>query len=146
MGAMEQCIWRTVYLVRPDSTGNTRAYFSIMRSKAAGYYMLSALELKKTFREMFQDAGWEAARMLDGVDKANDFYMQGIAQVKIEKWPKGMVALVGDAGRKYGSESWWIREVSFFVNLLFPLGFRIGLDPPQRNPYSSSTFTVCFRI
>jgi 2-polyprenyl-6-methoxyphenol hydroxylase-like FAD-dependent oxidoreductase len=47
---------------------------------------------------MFEDAGWQSQRVLDGMDKAGDFYMQEIAQVKMKHWSKGRVALVGDAG------------------------------------------------
>jgi hypothetical protein len=32
------------------------------------------------------------------MDESEDFYMQEIAQVKMEKWSEGRVALVGDAG------------------------------------------------
>jgi 2-polyprenyl-6-methoxyphenol hydroxylase-like FAD-dependent oxidoreductase len=85
-------------LLRPDNVGATRAYLSIMSSKPAGYYKLSILEQKQMFRDMFEDAGWEALRVLEGMDKADDFYMQEIAQVKMEKWSKGRVVLLGDAG------------------------------------------------
>ena len=85
-------------LLRPDNTGYTRAYLSVMSSKPTGYYKLSIPEQKKLFREIFEDAGWQAQRVLDGMDKSDDFYMQEIAQVKMERWSKGRVALVGDAG------------------------------------------------
>ncbi len=85
-------------LLRPDNTGYTRAYLSVMSSKPAGYYKLSIPEQKKLFREIFEDAGWQAERVLDGMDASDDFYMQEIAQVKMEQWSKGRVALVGDAG------------------------------------------------
>lgn len=85
-------------LLRPDNAGYTRAYLSVMSEKPAGYYKLSIPEQKKMFREMFEDAGWEAKRVLDGMDASDDFYMQEIAQVKMLQWSKGRVALVGDAG------------------------------------------------
>jgi 2-polyprenyl-6-methoxyphenol hydroxylase-like FAD-dependent oxidoreductase len=85
-------------LLRSDNAGYTRAYLSIMSSKPAGYYKLSIPEQKKPFREMFEDAEWQAQRVLDGMDESDDFYMQEIAQVKMEKWSKGRVVLVGDAG------------------------------------------------
>lgn len=41
--------------------------------------------------------GWEIPRLLDAMDQAKDFYLGPIAQVKMESWTKGRVALVGDA-------------------------------------------------
>jgi hypothetical protein len=45
-----------------------------------------------------REAGWEASRGLDGMDKAGDFYMQGITQVSIDRWVQERVALVSGAG------------------------------------------------
>jgi 2-polyprenyl-6-methoxyphenol hydroxylase-like FAD-dependent oxidoreductase len=44
------------------------------------------------------DAEGEASRVLAGMNIAEEFYMQEVAQVKMEPWAKGRVALVGDAG------------------------------------------------
>ncbi|MEV0826460.1 FAD-dependent monooxygenase [Nonomuraea rubra] len=41
---------------------------------------------------------WEAPRLLEAMWKADDFYFDSMAQVKMERWTKGRVALVGDAG------------------------------------------------
>jgi 2-polyprenyl-6-methoxyphenol hydroxylase-like FAD-dependent oxidoreductase len=41
--------------------------------------------------------GWEVPRLLDAMEQAKDFYLGPIAQVKMERWTKGHVALVGDA-------------------------------------------------
>jgi len=85
-------------LLRPDNAGYTRAYLSIMSSKPAGYFKLSITEQKKMMHELFHDAGWEAARVLEGMDTADDFYMQEIAQIKMPSWTHGRIALLGDAG------------------------------------------------
>ncbi len=42
--------------------------------------------------------GWEVPRLLDAMDAAPDFYLGLIAQVKMDRWTSGRVALVGDAG------------------------------------------------
>ncbi|MGB8363787.1 MAG: FAD-dependent monooxygenase [Rhizomicrobium sp.] len=42
--------------------------------------------------------GWEVPRLLDAMETAPDFYLGLIAQVKMDRWTKGRVALVGDAG------------------------------------------------
>ncbi|KAL5317553.1 hypothetical protein ACEPPN_014648 [Leptodophora sp. 'Broadleaf-Isolate-01'] len=88
-------------LLRPDNAGYTRAHLTVTKDplpELEGYYMLSVEEQKQKMLEMFSDAGWEAKRVLDGMDKAEDFYMQEIAQVKMSSWSKGRVVLLGDAG------------------------------------------------
>jgi 2-polyprenyl-6-methoxyphenol hydroxylase-like FAD-dependent oxidoreductase len=41
---------------------------------------------------------WEGPRLLEAMWKADDFYFDAMAQVKMERWSTGRVALVGDAG------------------------------------------------
>lgn len=41
--------------------------------------------------------GWETPRFLDAMEAAPDFYQGLIAQVKMDRWSSGRVALVGDA-------------------------------------------------
>ena len=89
---------RRCIMTRPDQAGSLRTYLSVMSDKPANYHSLGIDGQKKLMREIFSDAGWESARILDGMDAASDFYMQEIAQVKMESWSKGRVALVGDAG------------------------------------------------
>ena len=84
-------------LLRPDNAGCTRAYLSTMSSKPEGYFKLDVAAQKDMMRDLFSDAGWDALRVLDGMDKADDFYMQEIAQVKMPTWSQGRVALVRDA-------------------------------------------------
>lgn len=41
--------------------------------------------------------GWETPRFISAMEAASDFYLGLIAQVKMDRWSKGRVALVGDA-------------------------------------------------
>ncbi|PWO31297.1 hypothetical protein PtrARCrB10_00028 [Pyrenophora tritici-repentis] len=52
---------------------------------------------KKLLHNYFKDAGWEAKRILAGMDQCDDFYMSRTAYVKLPKWINNRVALVGDA-------------------------------------------------
>ena len=52
---------------------------------------------KALLRQTFKDAGWQAARILDGMDASDDFYMSRSAQVKLPMWTAGRAALIGDA-------------------------------------------------
>ncbi|GAB7353750.1 hypothetical protein MBLNU459_g4143t1 [Dothideomycetes sp. NU459] len=91
---------RRCILTRPDQKGALRSYLSIMSASpaVANYYGLGVAGQKRLMRELFADAGWEAERVLAGMDAAPDFYMQEIAQVRMQSWASGRVAFVGDAG------------------------------------------------
>ncbi|CAE7023618.1 hypothetical protein PTNB73_02190 [Pyrenophora teres f. teres] len=52
---------------------------------------------KKLLHDYFKNAGWEAERILAGMDQCDDFYMSRTAYVKLPKWVNDRVALVGDA-------------------------------------------------
>ncbi|GAA6000640.1 uncharacterized protein JCM10292_000522 [Rhodotorula paludigena] len=94
---------RSVWL-RPD-TGEgkaplVRAYLICANSTEYfdGYRSLSVVEQKQRWRDLYADAGWQAKRVLDGMDGSDDFYMQQYAQLHAERWSEGRVALIGDAG------------------------------------------------
>jgi 2-polyprenyl-6-methoxyphenol hydroxylase-like FAD-dependent oxidoreductase len=46
----------------------------------------------------FGDVGWEVPRLLRAMDAASDFFFDSMGQVHLERWSRGRVALVGDAG------------------------------------------------
>ena len=52
---------------------------------------------KRKLREYFEDLGWQAKRVLDGMDHAEDFYFTRAAQVKIPKWTNQRSVVMGDA-------------------------------------------------
>jgi 2-polyprenyl-6-methoxyphenol hydroxylase-like FAD-dependent oxidoreductase len=49
-------------------------------------------------REATKGLAWETPRFLEAMEAAPDFYLGLIAQVRMDRWSKGRVALVGDAG------------------------------------------------
>jgi 2-polyprenyl-6-methoxyphenol hydroxylase-like FAD-dependent oxidoreductase len=46
----------------------------------------------------FAGVGWEAARLLRAARSARDFYLDSMAQVRLDRWSRGRVVLLGDAG------------------------------------------------
>lgn len=52
---------------------------------------------KRMLHEYLENAGWEAKRVLQGMDHAEDFYMSRVAQVKLSKWTNGRALVLGDA-------------------------------------------------
>lgn len=83
-------------LLRPDNKGATRAALSFLSSRK-GYEDLPLQQQKTALRNRFADAGWEIPRMLEGLDSAEDMYLDYIGQVHAPSWAKGRVILLGDA-------------------------------------------------
>ncbi|SDW69400.1 2-polyprenyl-6-methoxyphenol hydroxylase [Amycolatopsis xylanica] len=52
---------------------------------------------KRLLRERMDGLGWLAPRMLAHLDDTPDFYLDQVAQVKMERWSSGRVGLLGDA-------------------------------------------------
>lgn len=52
---------------------------------------------KRILREIYRDGGWECAQILDRLDAAPELYFDRVSQIRMERWSKGRVALVGDA-------------------------------------------------
>jgi 2-polyprenyl-6-methoxyphenol hydroxylase-like FAD-dependent oxidoreductase len=46
----------------------------------------------------FADVSWEAPRLLRAARTAPDFYLDSMGQVRLDRWSKGRVVLLGDAG------------------------------------------------
>jgi 2-polyprenyl-6-methoxyphenol hydroxylase-like FAD-dependent oxidoreductase len=85
-----------VIMMRPDNEGSIRASFSFI-SEPKGYEKLTLAEQKEILKEKFADAGWEAERILEELDKGTDIYFDAISQVKAPNWSKGRCAMTGDA-------------------------------------------------
>ncbi|KAG9192548.1 FAD/NAD(P)-binding-like protein [Alternaria panax] len=93
-----------LFLLRPDQYGTTRAYLAVTDANLSRFDELDKLLKKGTreeqqawFEKEFEGAGWQTERCIREMKKADDFYMQQIAQVKMDTWHQGRVALVGDA-------------------------------------------------
>jgi 2-polyprenyl-6-methoxyphenol hydroxylase-like FAD-dependent oxidoreductase len=91
-------------LLRPDSYGNTRAYAAVTDSDLSRFDGIDKAmrngnrqEQEDWFEEEFKEAGFQAERCMREMKTADDFYLQQIAQVKMDSWVKGRVVLVGDA-------------------------------------------------
>lgn len=53
---------------------------------------------KRLVLEKLYGISWQEDRLRDAVKIADDFYFDVTAQVKLDKWSKGRVVLLGDAG------------------------------------------------
>ncbi|MCC4616749.1 FAD-dependent monooxygenase [Xanthomonas campestris pv. asclepiadis] len=82
--------------LRPDQHGTTRAMLSVQKA-SEGEQDWDVATQKAYLRERFADAGWQAARVLDGMDSTDDFYFDALRQVRMPRWHAGRVVLTGDA-------------------------------------------------
>ncbi len=82
--------------LRPDRHGTTRAMLSLSKPPE-GEQAWDEERQKAFLRERFADAGWQSARVLDGMDAAEDFYFDVLRQVRMPRWSNGRVVLTGDA-------------------------------------------------
>ena len=81
--------------LRPDNLGTTRAFLSFQQAPS-GYEKLAQDEQKSLLKKLFADAGWETPRVLAALD-TTDLYLEAVGQVKMPRWSKGRIALLGDA-------------------------------------------------
>lgn len=82
--------------LRPDNLGTTRAFLSFQQAPS-GYEKLPQTEQIALLKHVFAGVGWEAPRVLAALEKATDLYLDAVGQVKMPRWSKGRIALVGDA-------------------------------------------------
>jgi 2-polyprenyl-6-methoxyphenol hydroxylase-like FAD-dependent oxidoreductase len=85
-----------VILLRPDNKGTTRASFNFLAPHRA-YEDLASATQKEVLKKKLADAGWEAARLAEELDRSEDVYFDAVSQVKAPRWTKGRFAMVGDA-------------------------------------------------
>ncbi|MBK5343543.1 FAD-binding monooxygenase [Pseudomonas sp. MWU13-2625] len=82
--------------LRPDNLGTTRAFLSFQQAPS-GYEKLPKDQQVTLLKQIFTDAGWETPRVLAALEEATDLYLDAVGQVKMPRWSKGRIALVGDA-------------------------------------------------
>jgi 2-polyprenyl-6-methoxyphenol hydroxylase-like FAD-dependent oxidoreductase len=69
-----------------------------LRDPLAEKAMEGGPDAQKSFlHSYFADAGWQAERILAGMDKSSDFYMSRAAYVKLPQWTQNRAVLLGDA-------------------------------------------------
>ncbi|GAA4933130.1 2-polyprenyl-6-methoxyphenol hydroxylase-like FAD-dependent oxidoreductase [Nonomuraea thailandensis] len=53
---------------------------------------------KKLLARAMEGVGWQVPALLEAARDAEDFYFDTVAQIHLDRWSKGRVVLVGDAG------------------------------------------------
>jgi 2-polyprenyl-6-methoxyphenol hydroxylase-like FAD-dependent oxidoreductase len=83
--------------IRPGGPGTTQVMLMFL-SPSLGYERLDSARQKEILSKSFAGIGWEVPRALDAMWDASDLYFDLVAQVRMDCWTRGRVALLGDAG------------------------------------------------
>ncbi|MEU0355262.1 FAD-dependent monooxygenase [Streptomyces cyaneofuscatus] len=86
---------RQIHL-RPDRHGTTRAVLSF--SPGDDLTALDRTLALSRLRERYTGAGWQAPRVLDAFDTAEDLYIDQLTQIRMSTWHRGRIVMAGDAG------------------------------------------------
>ncbi|KAB2387813.1 FAD-dependent monooxygenase [Actinomadura montaniterrae] len=86
---------RTTLAYSVDGDADAKAMF-LFRSEEADVPRGRAAQ-EQALAAAYAGEGWEVPRLLDGMAAAPDFYFDAVAQVRMDGWSSGRVALLGDA-------------------------------------------------
>ena len=71
--------------------------FVIRDEFLGGQFPASDAERKAALRTVFGDVAWECPQILDAMVDADDLYFDRVSQIRMDRWTKGRIVLVGDA-------------------------------------------------
>ena len=52
---------------------------------------------KRKLHQIFDHAGWECPAILQALDQTEDLYFDAVSQIRMDRWHRGRLALIGDA-------------------------------------------------
>ncbi|MEV6774538.1 FAD-dependent monooxygenase [Nocardia sp. NPDC051030] len=67
-------------------------------SEPVRYDYRDILQQKQIVAERLADVGWQIPKLLAAMADAPNFYFDAMAQIRMDHWTSGRIALVGDAG------------------------------------------------
>jgi 2-polyprenyl-6-methoxyphenol hydroxylase-like FAD-dependent oxidoreductase len=83
--------------IRPERGGTAKASLSFT-APPLDYDRRDVPEQQRILADRFAGTGWRVPALLAAMPAATDFYFDAICQVHVDRWWRGRVALVGDAG------------------------------------------------
>ncbi|MEO3810817.1 FAD-dependent monooxygenase [Sphaerisporangium sp. B11E5] len=83
--------------IRPERGGTAKASLAFT-SPPLHHDRLDVREQQRVLAEKMAGAGWRVPALLEAMPDAPDFYFDAICQVHVDRWWRGRVALLGDAG------------------------------------------------
>ncbi|ORY88750.1 hypothetical protein BCR35DRAFT_329658 [Leucosporidium creatinivorum] len=97
-----RCMWLRPAPAAPPEPSTTLACLLVALDSSnqhlfTDHRSLTPEEQKQVWEKLYRGAGWQTDRVLDQMERAEDFHSVEMTQVKIEQWHRGRVVLVGDA-------------------------------------------------
>ena len=118
--------------LRPDRHGTTRAMLTVQKAPGDEAEWDPAAQ-KAWLHATFADAGWQAPRVLAGLDKATDVYVDALRQVRLPRWSNGRVVVLGDA-------AWCVTPIGGVGTTLAVTGARVLAGEIIRAPTLADAF------
>jgi 2-polyprenyl-6-methoxyphenol hydroxylase-like FAD-dependent oxidoreductase len=84
-------------LLRPENGGTAKASLSFLHP-APDFDRASRAEAERLLTQRFSGSGWHVPEMLAAMPAAPDFYFDSLNQVRVDRWWRDRVVLIGDAG------------------------------------------------
>lgn len=84
-----------VYTAHQNTEAKAMFFFS---SPQLQYDRHDSSQQKQILAKVFAGEGWEIPYLLKAMENAPDFYFDSISLIQLERWSKGRIALLGDAG------------------------------------------------
>ena len=79
--------------------GDTTLFLFAFRDEYLGSCTFaSAQDRNSALARVFAGVGWESARILTAMEHVDDVYFDRVSQIRMDRWTKGRIALIGDAG------------------------------------------------
>jgi 2-polyprenyl-6-methoxyphenol hydroxylase-like FAD-dependent oxidoreductase len=82
--------------IRPERGHTAKAHLGFRSNQT--YDRLTRDQQQRLIAERFAGLGWRVPDLLAAMPDADDFYFDEISQVRVDRWARGRVTLVGDAG------------------------------------------------
>ncbi|MFF1730986.1 FAD-dependent monooxygenase [Streptomyces sp. NPDC058247] len=92
---------RAVGVSNYDGDPDRAGALLVFRSAPLDFDRRDVDQQKRILAERFAGMGWQAPRVLEALEDADDLYFDAIAQIHVDRLTKGRVVLLGDAG--YGA-------------------------------------------
>ncbi|WP_114937263.1 FAD-dependent monooxygenase [Mucilaginibacter endophyticus] len=84
-----------VFSAKEDTEARASFYFA---SPKLDYNYRDLAQQKEMIRGRFSAEQWQVPQLLKLMDEAPDFYFDSVSQIRMDRWSKGRVVLLGDAG------------------------------------------------
>lgn len=82
--------------LKPGPDGRLHVFIGVQK-EPGDEGRLSSDDQKAWIRKRFAGDGWLFPRLLEGMDRTDDFYFEVLRQIRMNRWSNGRVVLTGDA-------------------------------------------------